>query len=224
MRLFASITSVEPSEIGLAARRLLDAGVDGLHVDICDGVFVPVVTFGPSLVRSLRLLTAETLDVHLMVTRPEDFIAPLADAGATRVSFHIESAPYPWRVTSIARNHGLEVGVALNPITPLLMVDALLESIDFLNLLTTEPDLAGERLLPGMAERIARARAAVPPHVRIEADGGITPDNIATFAEAGADDLVVGRAISERQSWPAAVAKLRAALPSTERERRPREE
>lgn len=206
-RILASVVSVDQGEIGAAACRLLDAGVDGLHLDISDGEFVPDLTFGLRTVDALRARTEAFLDVHLMVARPEDYLDGLAHAGATRVSFHVEAAPYPWRVVSLARSLGLECGVALNPVTPLATVEDLSHSVDFVNLLTTEPDHAGQRLLSGMAARAARLRELLPKHVRLQVDGGIDRSTVSQFADA--DDLVVGRGICGEVDWAEAVADLR---------------
>jgi ribulose-phosphate 3-epimerase len=208
-RILASIRSVDPLQIGDGCRRLLDADVDGLHVDIADGVFVPELTFGPHVVAAVLEDTAALVDVHLMVSRPERYLPELAKAGVIRLSFHLEAEPYPWRVCSLARSLGMEVGVALNPATPLTLVEPVVRAVDFVNLLTTELDFAGERLLPGSAERVAAARTILPAGVRLEVDGGINSGNAAALVHAGADELVVGRAITGPADWGRALAELR---------------
>ncbi len=209
-RIFASVVSADQADLGAAADRLLAAGVDGLHLDLADGVFVPDLTFGVRTVRALRARTDAVLDVHLMVARPEDYLRAVADAGASRVSFHVEAVAYPWRLVSLARSLGIEVGAALNPVTPLETLDTLALSIDFVNLLTTEPDFAGEHLLPGMVERVARARRDLPAEIRLQVDGGVDSTTIGGFTDA--DDLVVGRGICGSEDWTGAVAELRGAL------------
>jgi len=208
-RILASIRSVHPLHIGGGCRRLLDAGVDGLHVDIADGVFVPELTFGPHVVVALLERRTAPIDVHLMVTRPEQYLPELAKAGAARVSFHLEAEPYPWRVCSLARSLGMEVGVAVNPATPLAVLKPVVSAVDFVNVLTTEIDFAGEQLLPGSADRVAAARNLLPTRVRLEVDGGVNSGNAAALVDAGADELVVGRAITGADDWRGAVAELR---------------
>jgi ribulose-phosphate 3-epimerase len=211
-RILASVRSVDPLALGACCDRLLDAGADGLHVDLCDGVFVPELTLGPEVVRALAARVGPVLDVHLMVARPEDYLRVLADAGATRVSFHLEASPYPWRLASLARTLGLEVGIALNPVTPVAALEPVARTADFVNLLTTEVDFAGERLLLGSVERVAAARALLPPEVGVEVDGGVDAASASALVRAGADELVVGRAISCGDDWRAAVAGLRRAI------------
>jgi ribulose-phosphate 3-epimerase len=173
-------------------------------------VFVPDLTFGLRTVRALRARTDALLDVHLMVARPEEYLRGLADAGANRVCFHVEAAAYPWRLVSLGRSLGLEVGAALNPATPLAVLEALASSVDFVNLLTTEPDFSGELVLPGMVERVERARRDLPAEVRLEVDGGVDERTVSAFAAA--DDLVAGRAICGSEDWSTTVAELRGLL------------
>ena len=212
VRIFGSITSIELATLGQSAHQLLDAGVDGLHIDLADGVFVPDLTFGPRIVDTLRRITSAVLDVHLMVIDPERLIPAVAAAGANRISFHLESTRYPWRIASLISRESIEAGVALNPVSPLAAIEALGDSVGFANLLTTDPDLDGERLLPRMAERVAAARALLPEGTAIEVDGGLNASNIGRLRTAGAADFVVGRAICSSPDWAAAVASLRTAL------------
>jgi ribulose-phosphate 3-epimerase len=209
--IYGSIRSVDPADLGASAERLLEAGVDGIHVDVADGVFVPELTFGPAVARSLVARTRAAVEVHLMVVDPERYLRELADAGIARVAFHVEATGYPWRVCSLARSLGLVVGIAANPATPIGALAAVAEAADYVTLLTTEPDLAGERLLPGSEERVAAVRAALAPESRLEVDGGVDAAAVLRLAAAGAQDFVVGRAVTASEQWEQAVRGLRAA-------------
>jgi ribulose-phosphate 3-epimerase len=212
VRIFASIRALDPTELGANSERLLSAGVDGLHVDLADGVFVPELTFGVAVARALFQRTQALLDVHLMVVRPEEYLPMLAEAGIRRASFHIESTPYPWRVCSLARSLGMEVGLALNPATPLSVLETIGAAVDFVNLLTTEPDFAGEQLLPGSIERATTARRLLPERVLLEVDGGIDAKTGRSLAVGGVNDFVIGRAIAGTNDWNHSVGQLRHAL------------
>lgn len=211
VRIYGSIRSVDPAELGASADRLLEAGVDGLHVDIADGVFVPELTFGPTVARALVERTQAPVEVHLMVIDPERYLRDLADAGIARVAFHLEATGYPWRVCSLARSLGLVAGIAANPATPIETVAGVAAAADFVTLLTTEPDLAGEHLLPGSLERVAALSAAIAPGSRLEVDGGVDADAAAGLFAAGARDLVVGRAVTGSEDWEQVVRDVRAA-------------
>ena len=209
VRLFASLTSVDQLDLGGSAERLMRAGVDGLHIDVADGHFVPFLIHAPAVVRALRSRTSALLDAHMMVEDPEAYLQDLAESGADRVAFHVEATRYPWRVTSLARRFGLEVGIALNLITPVVTLEALSGSIDYVHLLAADHDFAGDRALESMAIRVRSVRQIAPPHVRIEVDGGVTKDNACDLVAAGADDVVVGRGISSAPEWTVAVSAIR---------------
>ena len=208
-RIFASLTPVDPIAIGESVVRLLDAGVDGIHLDIADGHFVPFVTFAPQVVESLSRTTSCLLDVHLLVDDPEHYIPALLDRGADRIAFHLEATRYPWRVVSALRVSKVEVGVAVNAITPLAALEMLAHEVDFVLVLATDHTMNGDHGLPGAAERVRQLRAMLPKRVRLEVDGGVTMSNIADFAAAGADDVVIGRALIETPAWGAAVGRFR---------------
>ncbi len=210
-RLFASLTSADQSELGAAAAALLAAGVDGLHFDLADGVFVPDLTFGTRVVHDVQRRVGGLIDVHLMVQDPERWVPALQAPTASRVAFHLEATRYPWRLLALLRRHGFEAGVALNPATPLDALDDLGAAVDFVALLTTEPDEAGEALLPGSIGRVSEARRRLPGRTRLQVDGGVDRQNIGALVRAGAQDLVVGRSIVRQADWDAAVAELRAA-------------
>lgn len=194
LKFWASVTSVDIGRLVEVCLALEQAGVDGVHVDVSDGVFMPDLTFGHRMVRALADRLRVPVEAHLMVVKPEEQLRAVSDAGATRASFHFESTAYPWRVATLARSLGLLVGLGFNPASPLAAIGYLDERLDFVNILTSEPDDQGERMLPRMPQRVADARQNSCESTIIQVDGGVTGNNIAALYEAGAEEVVVGRA------------------------------
>jgi len=210
-RLLASLTSLSPLALGDDAKRLIDAGADALHVDIGDGHFVPFITYGPALAAALADQFDAAVEVHLMVDDPETWIREIVGSRSrvARIWFHIESTRHPWRVASLVQRFDIQAGVALNGITPIAVLERLGSSVDAVNVLATDHDFAGDELLGGTAERVRAVRAVVGRTTTIQVDGGVSANSAAELVRAGADELVVGRAICGQQDWSAAVAELR---------------
>lgn len=197
---WASVSTVDLGRLVDVCQALEEAGVDGIHVDVSDGVFTPDLTFGYRVVAALSTRLRIPVEVHLMVVNPERRMREVAEAGAARVSFHVEAAAYPWRLIAQGRSMGMAVGVAVNPVTPLASLEYLIPGVDFVNVLTTEPDARGERLLPSMNRRVASARAITGGRVPVQVDGGVIEENIAGLRAAGASEFVVGRALIDREA------------------------
>lgn len=212
VRVFASLTSLDPVALEDRVARLVQAGVDGIHVDIADGHFAPFLLYGPAVACSLASRLAVPIEAHLMVDSPEAYLPELAAARVARVAFHLESTRYPWRVVSLARSVGVGVGVALNALTTIEMLRDLGAAVDYANLLGTDHDLAGDRLLPATIGRVRAVRALVGDAVRVQVDGGVDEGNAAVLVGAGADDLVIGRALCGAPDWPLAMRRLREQL------------
>jgi ribulose-phosphate 3-epimerase len=163
-----------------------------------DGHFVPNLTFGGPLIRALRQVTDLPLDVHLMVERPERYIAEYAEAGAAVFTFHAEATPHAQRHLAAVREHGMLAGLALNPATPLAAVEEVLDDIDLVLLMTVNPGFGGQSYIPGSTDKIRRCRAVLDARrspAALEVDGGITVDTIANAWNAGADSFVAGTAV-----------------------------
>lgn len=214
-----SLLSADFSALGDQLRSALSEGVTRFHVDIMDGRFVPNLSMGPHVVRSLRPLTearGAKLDVHLMVERPEAFVAVFADAGAAAISVHVEATPHLERVVSQIRERGAEAGVAINPATPLGALEEILPELDFVLIMSVNPGFAAQPFLPSAAPKIARLRRLLKERglarVAIQVDGGIHVETIAQVAQAGADRAVAGSAVFEGEgSIAEKFARLRAA-------------
>jgi ribulose-phosphate 3-epimerase len=211
-RFWASVTALDLGRLVDVSQDLQEAGVDGIHVDVSDGVFAPDLTFGYRVVAALTSRLSIPVEAHLMVVNPEEQLRAVGDAGAARVSFHFESTAYPWRVVCLARSLGISVGIAFNPATAIGPAEYLLEEISFVNILTSEPDNYGEGMLPGMPRRVAEARARLGTSGVIQVDGGVATTNIRALSEAGAREFVVGRALIGPGAFPVDREALAAAV------------
>lgn len=211
MRFWASVTTIDLGALVDIAQGLQEAGVDGIHVDLSDGVFAPDLTFGARVVRALTSRISVPVEAHLMVTTPEEQIRAVADAGAARAAFHLESTRYPWRLVHLTRSVGLGVGVAINPASPLTALKYLVGGIDFVNVLTTEPDGHGELFIDTMRTRVAEAHALVGHGCVVQVDGGVQVATVPGLVRAGASDLVVGRALVNAADPSRVLQELRAA-------------
>lgn len=191
-----SLAAAPQDRLGEAVRALEQGGADYIHIDIEDGVFVPVMTLGAKLIPDLRPLTGLPFDVHLMMVNPEWILPELVKNGADRIAVHLEACPYPRRTLGMIDALGAVPGLALNPITPLPDLSYLLPFLKFIILLSTEPDTRGTAFLPEVLEKLRQGRQT-PGLEDVEwvIDGGVGPDNLAAVIRAGADTVVIGRAV-----------------------------
>jgi len=224
-RLFASVMAANYRKLEQDIRAAVEAGVDGLHFDVMDGNFVPNITFGADLVRALRPVTDLPFDVHLMVTQP-DLIAPqVIEAGANRVSIHPEAAGHLQRSLVHIRGLGAQPGVAINPATPLEMIEWLLDDVDYVLLMSVNPGYSGQSFIPASRRKLAALAEMIEKsgrEVTITVDGGVEADNIGELARLGARDFVSGGTIFYHRPVAAGVRKLREALVARPRQGRGR--
>jgi ribulose-phosphate 3-epimerase len=198
VEIIPSILSADFARLGEEIARVEAAGVRMLHLDVMDGHFVPNLTIGPPVVESIRKATGLTLDVHLMIEKPEQHISAFVAAGANQVSVHQETCPHLDRTLRYIRQQGAAAGVVLNPATPLETIDYVLELADYVLLMTVNPGFGGQSFIPyslrkirDLAERRERRRLNFP----IEIDGGVTTENLMEVVRAGADWIVTGSSV-----------------------------
>jgi ribulose-phosphate 3-epimerase len=193
-----SILSADLGRLREEVEQVAAGGAEWLHIDVMDGHFGPNLTFGAPLIRALRNLTDLPLDVHLMVERPEHYLAEFAQAGATVFTFHPEATVHVQRHLAAARERGMLAGLALNPSTPVSIVEELLDDVDLVLVMSVNPGYGGQTYLPHSTEKIRRLRRVLDERgtrALLEVDGGITLDTIAEAWSAGADTFVAGTAI-----------------------------
>ena len=192
-----SILSADFSELGEALQLCAEGGAHYIHVDVMDNQFVPNLTIGPPVVKSLRPLTQKYMDIHMMVIEPEKLVEPFAKAGADGITFHIEAAEKPQEVIDLIRASGKDVGLSLKPKTPVADIEPFLDQIDLLLIMSVEPGFGGQGYVDGSTERVTEIKQlliekCLKDRVKIEVDGGIKLHNAKEVLDAGADILVVG--------------------------------
>lgn len=212
----ASVLSANFLQLGEQAREAEEAGVDGIQVDVMDGRFVPNITFGQGIVRALRKILNVTLDVHLMIVEPERYIEEFAEAGANRIFVHQEACTHLHRLLSHIRELGVEAGVALNPSTPVGVVEEVLDVTDIIQVMTVNPGFGGQKFIHRQLDKISRLREMLEKHgyeSPIAVDGGIDTITAPLVVKAGATVLVAGSSIyNERASVARNVTALRESI------------
>ena len=196
LQICPSILSADFSRLGDDVRAVLEAGGDIVHVDVMDGHFVPNITFGPDVMRSIRKVTDEIFDVHLMIAPVDPYLEAFAKGGADVITVHAEAGPHLHRSLQAIRALGKRAGVSLNPGTPESVLDYVLDDLDLILVMTVNPGFGGQKFIPSGLEKIARIRAMIGDRpIDLEVDGGVTADNAGAIAKAGANWLVAGSAV-----------------------------
>jgi len=207
-----SILSADFARLGEEVSDVENAGADWLHVDVMDGRFVPNITLGPPIIKSLKRVARRPLDVHLMIVEPERYLEDFAEAGADVISVHVETSPHLQRTLRRIRDLGKKAGVVLNPHTPEDTLRYVLGDLDLILVMSVNPGFGGQAFLPQVLPKVAALRrmideAGLPIHLEI--DGGITPETAPLAIAAGARVLVAGSAVFGKKDRAAAVRALR---------------
>jgi ribulose-phosphate 3-epimerase len=206
--------SILSADFGRLAEQIAEAARGGagmVHVDVMDAHFVPNLTLGPPVVKSLRKATDLPLDCHLMIENAERWVDAFADAGADWVSVHVEAVPHLQRTIAHLRSRGVKAGVALNPATPLSLIEEILPELDYVLVMSVNPGFSGQSFIPSSLDKVRRLRQQIRDrglHAVIEVDGGVDASNIKAIVDAGAEVLVAGNAVYGQGDAEAAARRL----------------
>lgn len=222
IELAPSILAADFTRLGQQVSDALACGVKRIHCDIMDGQFVPNISMGPLVVQAIKPIVAKMgamIETHLMIEQPDRYIADFVQAGANLVTVHVETCPHLHRTLQQIRELGAQVGVALNPATPLVMLEEILGDVDLVLVMTVNPGFGGQEFIPQALEKLQLARKRIDDvslatgrGIMLEVDGGVNAGNIASIARAGADTFVAGSAIFGSTDYRATIAQMRDAL------------
>ncbi len=207
-----SLLAADFSRLAEEVRAIEAAGADWLHLDVMDGHFVPNISFGPVVLKSLRGVTKMPFDVHLMIAPVDPFLGAFAEAGADHIMFHPEAGPHPHRTLQAIRALGCKAGLVLNPGTPLAHFETVIDLLDIVLVMSVNPGFGGQKFIDSQLGRIAALRRMIDAskrEIRLEVDGGIDPRTAPLCIAAGADTFVAGTAIFGTADYRAAIEAIR---------------
>lgn len=210
-KISASILAADPTQLGDEIKRVEQAGVDLIHIDVMDGHFVPNLTMGPFIVDKIKEITKVPLDIHLMIENPDKYVESFTQKTTKGdiLTFHIEATDDPLNVINLIKNRGIKAGVAINPDTHEQTVEKLLESIDILLVMTVYPGFSGQAFKKYVCDKLKKLREMAPENLDIEVDGGIKPETIPDAASAGANVFAAATSIFAKDDYKEAIEELR---------------
>ncbi|MBT2681310.1 ribulose-phosphate 3-epimerase [Bacillus sp. ISL-35] len=212
VKIAPSILSADFARLGEEIKDVERGGADYIHVDVMDGHFVPNITIGPLIVEAIRPVTKLPLDVHLMIENPDQYIEAFARAGADYITVHVEACRHLHRTIQLIKSTGVKAGVVLNPATPAESLKYIIEDVDMVLLMSVNPGFGGQKFISSVLPKIREVKEladSLNPDLEIEVDGGVNEETAKLVIEAGANVLVAGSAIFNKEDREAAIAGLR---------------
>ncbi|WP_022852400.1 ribulose-phosphate 3-epimerase [Thermodesulfatator atlanticus] len=212
IKIAPSILSADFGKLAEEVAAVTQAGADVIHIDVMDGHFVPNITFGPVVIKSIREASPLPFDVHLMISNPDAYLEAFAEAGADWISVHVEAVTHLHRTISRIKELGKKAGVVLNPATPLESIDYILEDVDFVLIMSVNPGFGGQSFIPSALRKIRTLKETIKArglNIPIQVDGGVNLNTITEVVRAGADIVVAGSAIFGTEDYQATIKAFR---------------